>query len=353
MKTGTCGLVRIGTANVTAPVRDERIGGNIGLDDGAARSEHHVVADTASADQRSPRAQYHLLAHCGKLAAHAADRAVVTQHEIVGIVCFAERDADRMDDPEDVGQIGVVHAVHRVQGFVEIKKLFAQTGVALIVIERVAQKIEVVTVLIRVQHIEHRLAVLTISRIIDVPKTVFCTVERELYSAKHLFGRNSVRVREEHIELTRGVFGKFAHGHIEAHSGSPYPPACTSLAMKRRLFRQQRRHKIGIVRVTFRHHTGCAGPGNCESRVVPAYSPCALGLILAVYLIEEFGVVCERQKPVRAAFRDIEHSPIVHAQFNALPPEKRRRLGAKVEHDVEYRAARTADQLDFLVWIDL
>lgn len=64
-------------------------------------------------------------------------------------------------------------------------------------------------------------------------------------------------------------------------------------------------------------------------------------------IIENFGVVGQGLKPVSKAFRNVKHMTVVTRQFRGKPLPESGGAGANINDDVENRAGRTPDQLDF------
>jgi len=101
--------------------------------------------------------------------------------------------------------------------------------------------------------------------------------------------------------------------------------------------------KVGIRRVARGYDFRPTWPFNAECRVIPAYSTRRLRMIELRHLVEDFTIVFQRQKAVRAPFGNGEHKVISRGQNGRCPLLIGRRIRPQIERYVKNRASRASD----------
>ena len=91
-------------------------------------------------------------------------------------------------------------------------------------------------------------------------------------------------------------------------------------------------------------------PFDAKSRVIPAQPSGGLRPVEFRDLIKIFRLVFERLEPMSDVAWEIHHKQVFCRQSIPDPLAKRGRTGPQVNHDVENRSARAADQFGLSVW---
>src|SRR3990167_9172870 len=109
------------------------------------------------------------------------------------------------------------------------------------------------------------------------------------------------------------------------------------------------RAMVRIGRVPLRHDSGRQRPLDAEGRVVPTRAPAMARLEDAVDLIEDVGVVRERDEAMGQAPADQQGAAVFRRELGPGPSAVGRAILAQVHGHVEDRATGHADQLGLLV----
>src|SRR5215813_10510972 len=106
--------------------------------------------------------------------------------------------------------------------------------------------------------------------------------------------------------------------------------------------------KVRIGAIAFRDHNRLFGPRNAEEWIVPPQPSGRSDVVDLGHLIENFGVVLQGQKTVRASFWHINHAPVFACKERGDPLPVCRRFKAQIENHVVDGTFGATHELRFL-----
>jgi hypothetical protein len=112
-----------------------------------------------------------------------------------------------------------------------------------------------------------------------------------------------------------------------------------------------RKIRIGLISVE--NYPICRRPLNPKGRVIPSEAPRMFRSVELGHLVEDFGIVFHRLKPMGEAFRNIQHLPVFGRQDQRKMLLERGGFSTKIDNGVVNRSSRAPYELCFFVWCDL